>query len=337
MKNNIAKWWLACIDRPKKMIIRGAAAFTFVASSQVSAVAGSVSSSDTYAGDVSVIAVPEGSFLLVDYAGFRHGDGFVDPSGKNINNSNIDIYTNIIRFTYAAQMWSRPMIFEFALPYVNPQNASIGGSPLQSVATFFSPTFIAGYGLINEPKDERYLAFTNFLSLPAGSYDNAKLINPATPGQTGWTTQLSYAEGIGKFVPELRNFWFDGIANMSAHTNGTSPIVGYNSTVQQNSYDIKAYFRYNWDALTFLATGIEKSWGGLQTATGTFPGSAFPNVALCKDNYLKGHLQFAAGLASDLQLAGDITHDFQREGGYKEDFTIEFRLAKFFIPAPAAN
>jgi hypothetical protein len=222
-----------------------------------------------------------------------------------------------------------PLIFEVAFPYANPSNATIGGASVSSVAPFFSPTLVIAYGLINAPQEDRFLAWTNYAALPVGNYDPSKVINPATPDQFVWITQLTYAEGIGKFVPELRNFWFDFIANMSVHSDGTSPFTGYNTVTQQNTYDIKAFLRYNWNPLTFVAAGVEKSWGGLQKATG-----ALSSVAICEDDYLKGHLEFAIGLAPDLQLASDITHDFERIGSYKEDFTIEMRLAKLFFPPP---
>jgi hypothetical protein len=337
MKNNITSWWSACIDRPKTMILRGVAAFVFAALSRAPAVAGSVSSSDTYAGDVSVIAVPEGTFLAVNYTGFRNGNQFIDPNGNRVSNSNIDIFTNIIRFDYAARLWNNPLVLEFALPYADPTHSSIGGASLSSVSTFFSPTLVLAYGIINAPQDERFLAFTNYGALPAGIYSNNKPINPATPDQFVWIGQLTYAEGVGKFAPELHNFWIDAIGNISVHSNGSSPIVGYNSMTQQNSYDLKGFIRYNWTPLTFLAAGVEKSWGGLQTATGSVFGPTVPNVALSRDDYLKGHLQFAVGLAPDLQFASDITHDFERQGGFKEDFTIEFRIAKLFYPTPAAK
>ena len=82
----------------------------------------------------------------------------------------------------------------------------------------------------------------------------------------------------------MQGFFFDLIANASFHTDGQTPInfslgnvatpfgvlpaaLAYDKLTQSTSYDVKAFLRYEPKPLTFVALGIEKSWGGEQIAT----------------------------------------------------------------------
>ena len=40
--------------------------------------AGTVSSTDTYAGDVNGLALPEGTFILLNYSRYAHADTFIN-------------------------------------------------------------------------------------------------------------------------------------------------------------------------------------------------------------------------------------------------------------------
>ena len=128
------------------------------------------------------------------------------------------------------------------------------------------------------------------------------------------------------------------IANASLHTDGNSPLAlapnaQFDNLSQGNSYDIKAFLRYEFAPATHIAVGIEKSWGGDQVASGGALRLYFGGpTSLGKDDFLKGHLQFSFPLAADFHVASDLTHDFEREGGFKEDFTAEVRLTKLFLP-----
>ncbi len=130
----------------------------------------------------------------------------------------------------------------------------------------------------------------------------------------------------------------DVIANASVHTDGDSPVslapgVQFDKLTQDNSYDIKAFLRYEFGPLSHVAVGIEKSWGGNQVASGGELQTIFGGpTSLGKDDFTKGHLQIQIPLRADFTVATDITHDFQREGGVKEDVTAEVRLTKFFVP-----
>jgi hypothetical protein len=198
------------------------------------------------------------------------------------------------------------------------------------------------YFVISDAAAQRWLGLTDYSYLPVGDYDPTRAINVATAHQYTNVPQIGYTEGLGKFSPALKGFFFDFVGNASFHTDGHDPIsfngglVTFDKLTQKNSYDIRAYLRY--EPTTFLqaAIGIEKSWGGLQTATGGRIASVIPlpDAPVSKDDYLRGHLQFQVPLAQDLAVATDIFHDFDRTGGFKDEIGVELRVIKFFFPAP---
>jgi hypothetical protein len=330
------------------------------------AYAGSDNSSNTWAGDVNGIALPPGTFLAIDYTGYRHSDEFVaNPNNilSRLGNPNKiastgEVFTDITRFVYFTSLFDRPFVIEAAVPYVNIDKVNIGNLPSPTASglgpqTLHSgvdhPVFFLSNGLIVQPQMERFLALTNYFFLPMefGTFDKFAQVNSSNPGQFTWVPQLSYAEGLGKYVPGLRNFWVDVIANASIHTDGDSPFAikagplagtQFDKLTQDNSYDIKAFLRYNYTMGGLVAVGIEKSWGGNQIASGGFlgnsPFSPFRGgVSLGADDFLKGHIQAVYPVMPDLHVGVDITHDFDRSGGLKEDITAEVRVTKFWIPS----
>ena len=197
------------------------------------AFAGSDNSSDTYAGDVNGIALPAGTFLAIEYLGWRDSNTYVTSKDnifakqfgqKNID-GNLDLFTSITRFSYFSRLWDHPLVLEAAFTVAKVEgDANVGTEPLTSADGLTDPVLFISYGLINAPKEERFLALTNYVYLPGGrSYQKFEGINVTTPNQTTWVPQVAYAEGLGKFG--LKNLWLDVIANASIHSDGGAPLA----------------------------------------------------------------------------------------------------------------
>jgi Putative MetA-pathway of phenol degradation len=325
---------------------------------QAPAIAGSDASSDTYAGDYAAGSLPTGTFLFLQYAGFAHSNAFFDTTGNQLPNSHANTWEEFDRFVYFADLGGHPFVIEGEIPFANLTNVNVPGLSNQVGEGFADPVVHLTYFFISDAKIQRWLGFTNYFYLPLGNYDNTKQINIATDHQFTDVPQIGYTEGLGKFAPSLKGFFFDFVANASIHTDGHDPavfantpslvgpgVLSYGTLTQQTSYDVKAFLRYDPMPLGFVALGIEKSWGGEQVLTsGTFapvliPGlvTSAPNQAISEDDYLRGHLQFQFPLARDFAVAADIFSDFQREGGFKDEYGAEIRLTKFFFPAPAPS
>jgi hypothetical protein len=82
-----------------------------------------------------------------------------------------------------------------------------------------------------------------------------------------------------------------------------APGVQFDKVKQANSYDIKAFLRYNVNPLSHLAVGVERSWGGDQVASGGVLQAIFGGpTSLGMDDFLKGHVQGAMALTRDFQI-----------------------------------
>jgi Putative MetA-pathway of phenol degradation len=338
-----------------------------IVSWQAPAIAGSDNSSDTYAGDYTGGSLPTGTFIALQYAGFAHSNAFVDTAGNRLSNSHANIWEEFTRFAYFTQLGGHPLVLEAEVPFATLTDVGNIGAPNNQVASGLTdPVVHLTYFLISDAQTQRWLGFTDYLYMPFGNYDSAKAINVATARQLTDVPQIGYTEGLGKFSPALKGFFFDLVANASIHGDGSGPInfaipdvrtlgvpvpvpvpgvLSYDTLTQRPSYDVKAFLRYEPTTFLFVALGIEKSWGGEQVATNgrlasaVLPGGVapVPNQPLSKDDFLRGHLQFQVPLARDFAIGADIFHDFTRVGGFKDDIGVEVRLIKFFFPQPPSR
>jgi hypothetical protein len=325
-----------------KAVVAGALVTLCFAATAPDAHAGSITANTgTYAGDVAGLNFPVGTVAVNNYTAYRNGGTFYDSDGVADPTGDITIVTNVTRIDWIATMIrDMPLVISAALPYGQADDATLGGQDQTVQNSFFSPNIFLTLGAIVDPANQRTLGLSTYFFFPAGDYDSAKNINIATPGQTVIAPQFAYEEGLGKVSPELQNFWIDVFGGAAFHSDGDNPVsvggAGFDRTEQDHSYDINLYLRYNWNPLTFLAVGVEKSWGGEQFARGGTLGALGGDMSLGKDEYVKGHLQFGITLSETFQVAADVTHDFHREGGFKEDFTAELRISTFFLPVSEA-
>jgi outer membrane putative beta-barrel porin/alpha-amylase len=243
--------------------------------------AGSDNSNDAWAGDVTLFALPPGTLIASEYLGYRHGDEYITSKnnvfatlsgGLHTIPSTVDIYTSISRLTYITNLMGQPLAFSAAATFARADSLNIGNLPApigglgpQTVGNSFAdPTTFISWGMIVDPRKERFLALTNYFYFPAGNYDKFKQFNFSTADQYTWVPQINYAEGLSKFG--MRGLWFDLIANMSVHTDGKDPFalapgVQFDKVSQDNSYDIKAFLRYNFNQLKGMSPSASKRPG----------------------------------------------------------------------------
>jgi hypothetical protein len=328
-----------------------------IASWNAPAMAGSANSSDTYAGDYTGGSLPTGTFIFLQYAGFAHSNAFVDTTGHELPNSHGNILEEFSRVAYFAQIGGHPFVIEAELPFATLTDVNVPGTNNLVGGGLVDPVIHFTYFLVSDAQTQRWLGLTNYFYFPFGNFDNRRAINVATAHQFTDVPQIGYTEGLGKFSPALNGLFFDLIANASIHSDGDNPInfmnpVGapapgvltFDKLTQTTSYDVKAFLRYEPKTFTFIALGIEKSWGGEQVATnGRFAVTGLPLVipqaplSISKDDFLRGHLQAQVPLARDFAVAADLFHDFTRVGGFKDDIGVEIRLTKFFFPLPPSR
>jgi hypothetical protein len=325
-----------------------------VAASYIPVKAGSDNSADPYAGDYTLGSLPTGTFIAAQYLGYFHSDAFIDTKGSLLPSSHAKIYEEFTRFAYISQLGGHPLIFDMEIPSATLTDVNIPGTNNLVAGGFADPVVNITYFFDADVTNQRWLGFTSHFYLPIGrSFDDQRVINVSTAGQFAYVPQIGYTEGFQKFSSSLSGFFFDLMANASFHTDGANPlyivnpinapvpgVLSYSALVQATSYDVRTYLRYQpTAALFFIAIGLEKSWGGEQSATnGKFAVSGLPlvipqpSLSLTKDEFLRGHFQLEVPIAQDFAIAADVVHDFDRIGGFREDFGVEIRLLKYFAP-----
>lgn len=211
--------------------------------------AGSITANTgTYAGDVSALNFPVGTVAGTNYTAYRNGGTFYDSDGVADPTGNVTVVTDVTRIDWIATMIrDMPFVVSVALPYGYVDNATLEGQDQTVQSSFFSPNIFLTLGAIVDPQNQRTLALSNYFFFPAGNYDSAKTVNIATPGQTVIAPQFAYEEGLGKFSPELRNFWIDVFGGAAFHSDGDNPVtiggLDFDRTEQDHSYNINLYLR----------------------------------------------------------------------------------------------
>jgi hypothetical protein len=319
------------------------------------AVAVSDNTSDTYAGDYTGGSLPVGTFIALQYLGYWHANAFIDSTGHELPGSHAKIFEEFTRFAYFTELVGRRLVVEVEVPFATLTDVNIPGTNNLVAGGLVDPVVHFTYFLIADKDAKRWFGLTNYFYLPLGrSFDNQRAVNVSTPRQLTDVLQIGYTEGLEKLSPALKGVFLDLIANSSFHFHGESPLVvvnpasapfpgvlSYDTLTQRNSYDVKAFLRYEPTTFLFVALGIQKSWGGEQMATnGKFAVTGLPvvvplaNLSLGKDDYVRGHFQLQVPITEkrDLAVAWDVFHDFDRVGGLRNDIGVEVRLTKFFIP-----
>jgi hypothetical protein len=319
--------------------------------------AGSDFDTFVFPADYAGLGLPSGTLVLSQYLGHTRSDAFDAPSDNILAKLNggaksfpatFPVFFEISRLDYITRLWDHPFVIEAAVATTAIGSTSIGNSPIltptglgpQTVNDgIFDPVIFFTYGLIADAKEERFLGFSTYFWIPSGNYDKFKQINVATPNQFTATPQFGYSEGLGKYTQSLKDFWFDLIANVSVHTDGSAPFatvvngvpVQFDKLTQDPTFDLKFWFRYNFMQSGTLAVGLEKVWGGKQTMSGGVLGAELGPTALLEDNFLRGHLAAVVPLSKDFTFSAEITHDFERQGFFREDFGVQIRLLKLFF------
>jgi hypothetical protein len=340
--------------------LAGALASLFIGCHQASAgpsVVGSDNSTDTWAGDAQMLSLPTGTFVLQQYLSYERSKNYLAAPADNVFAkltagqvnipSSLDLYSEMTRVSYYTSLMGHPLVFEGSVRAEKANTVNVGNFPgpigglgPQTIKDGWTdPVVSVTYGVIADRESGTYLSVASYFYLPLNIFDNFKQFNVTTPHQFTWVPQIAFTQRIVTVSPTLGSFWFDFIGNMSVHSKGGSvlalaPGIQFDTLTQDNSYNLKAFLRYEFMTGGFLAGGVEWSGGGKQLASGGVLQTIFGGpTSFGTDQYTRAHVQFATPLPYDFQFALDVAKDFQRAGGFKDDILVELRLTKLFSTA----
>jgi len=231
-------------------------------------------SGDAWAADArDYIPLPDRTFLFVTYAKHITGNKLYSDGNQASADFNLNQNLGIFRPVYYTKLGDRAlygdgglvldpqMLFIFGEGHVD--GAALNQNSVQA-SGIADPVFLATLWFVNAPKDQFWIGFTPYVTVPIGQYSSTRSLNL---GSNRWAvkTEFGAVKGFGNFNVDLNvNAEFytanDNFLNAAQQTQvrlTQNPLFG---TEVHLSYDISK----NWFVAAdyFFAAGGETKFDG---------------------------------------------------------------------------
>lgn len=269
-----------------------------------------------------------GTSVAMGYYEFATFDDYNNTiTGTSKSNTHLYSDIGIARYLYYGDhyLFDRPWVLDFILPFGTLTDGKINGYRLGNASGVGDPMVSAGYWLLNQPEQRRWLSIVEFLTLPLGTYDKGKTLNLAG---NRWQNdfQADFTQGLlKKFTIDVSGDWIHYWDNTEAGTG--------NQTLRQNStfgayawlgYDVTSTVKKVMPGASnaFVAIGYAGLFGGRQNLDGIYTG------AKTREDQLR--LTYSQFVTRTWQILISASHDVSVSGQFKQDFGITLRIAKLF-------
>jgi len=264
-----------------------------------------------------------GTDVLLGYAQFATRSKLDNTVVGNVPDSHLDSELGVARVIHYDEFLGHAIALQAILPFGSLNNAKIDGKTLSDTSGVADPTFATGMWLINDPKEQRYFSFLDFVSVPIGSYDKKSALNL---GSHRWQNdfEVDYTQGFSNgFMVDMATGWFHAWDN---HAAGTG-----HQRLQQNdtfgtylwlSYDVTSALRRSIMPSAIQASvsvGYAGIYGGGQRLDGVRTGEEAGEQEI-----RVGYSQF---LTPTWQGLITVSHDLNATGQYKQDVAVTLRVA----------
>jgi len=242
-------------------------------------------------------------------------------TGTAKNNTHLDSSIGVGRYLYYREVFDHPYVLDFILPFGALTDGRISGNNLGSASGLGDPIVSAGFWLINQPEQRRYLSVADFLTLPLGTYDNQKALNL---GGNRWQNdvQVDFTQGfLNKFSIDVSGDWIYYWNNTDfgaehATLSQDSTFTGY----VWLSYDIRSVLRTQLPAN--VSIGYAGTFGGIQKLDGINTGQ--------KTGEEQIRFTYSQFVTPIWQFLISANHDVAVSGQFKQDFGLLLRFTKLF-------
>lgn len=264
------------------------------------------------------IALPPGSTVAAGYYQFITADGYqLDLPGAGLitAQTHLNEQLGIFRLIRYASLGGVEIAPQLILPYGSLYGGAIGGVPLPGATGFADPILGLTEWLVNDHRHRRYVTVTEYLTLPAGSYEPGRTLNL---GGNRWVgdLQLGYHQGLGPRV--ALGFALDATFYGDNSRAGT----GRQTLTEAPSYEAQSWLEFRFSRAFLTALGYDQTFGGRQKLAGVYTGQETyeGTLRIGVQQYLSRHFQLEA-IAS---------HDVVVLGGFRENFTMQIRIVAAF-------
>lgn len=277
----------------------------------LAAMGGSAHAVDTQPLDF--VPAPDGTTAFLSYSEFGNNTGAV--INKQHVPANLTSYVDLLRGVHYFDIGGYTATVSVIEPVGTLQNGSLGGSPLGHTSGFGDTIFVSALWLVNDPKANRYLTVTGYLTAPTGTYDPFSSLNLGSNRWNG-AIQLAGTYGLGD------KFRLEGITDVTVYGDN-SQYTGAGGVMSQDpTTTAQAWLTYLANDRTNISIGYGAYWGGTERLNGIDLGL----------NSNKQEIRAAVSyfVTPKVQVLGQINHDFAVGGGFVQDTSALIRLMYIF-------
>lgn len=185
-----------------------------------------------------VPAVPD-TFILMNYYEFATRNELNNTiTGTAKNHTGLQSQLGILRPLYYNQVFDRPYLIEFLLPYGVEYNGKINGHRLGDASGVSDPILSGTYWPLSRPDLKTWISISDWLSVPIGTYDKQRALNL---GANRWQNdvQLDITQGVGS------KFTFDVAADWIYYGNNPNAGTGHQTLSQDDTYNVYTWISYD--------------------------------------------------------------------------------------------
>ncbi len=275
---------------------------------------GSAHAADLDAQDA--LPAPAGTDAVLGYLSYASRSSFVTSTGTKIQDgTSLKSEVAILRYVHYMDVAGFRVAPQVLLPYARLHNASLAGAPLASASGMSDPIFAMPVWLVSKP--DTNLLIVPYLTVPAGSYQAGRTLNP---GEHRWKGDLQVAvtQRLGQ------GFGLQLSGDVIAYGENDEAGSGASTLKQDNTYQVQAWLNYvpQSDPSWTFSTGYSKYMGGKQRLDGIENGQATQS----------DQLRFEASkfVSPTVQVQLLAQRDMSVRGGFKEDVHTTLRVLKVF-------
>ena len=268
------------------------------------------------------VPLPPDTGVLMSYYEFGTRNEYNNTiTGTAKNDTHLDSNIGIARYLYYNKVLDHPYVLDAILPFGALTGGEINGNNLGSSSGLGDPIVSAGFWLINQPEQQRYLSAADFLTLPLGTYDHQKALNL---GGNRWQNdvQVDFTQGfLNKFTVDVSGDWI-------YYWNNSDFGAGHETLSQEStfsayvwlSYDIRSMLRTQLPAA--VSIGYAGDFCGSQKLDGINTGQ--------KTGEEQIRFTYSQFITPTWQFLISVNHDVSATGQFKQDFGLLLRFTKLF-------
>jgi len=270
-----------------------------------------------------------GTVMLMGYYEFGTRNELNNTiTGTETNNTGLQSQTGIFRPLYYTQIFDRPLLLEFLLPFGLLYNGKINGHKLGDASGVADWILSGTFWPVSQPELKTWISISDWLSVPTGTYNNQRALNL---GNNRWQNdvQLNLTQGLHR---PLEKFTFDVSTDWIYYGNNTEAGTGHQTLSQDYSFNAYTWISYDitdimrravpsWGQAT-LSAGYAGTFGGTQKLDGVVTGSQTHEQQI--------RFTYEQFVAPKWQVLLSVNHDVSVSGQFKQNFGLVFRLTRVF-------